>query len=78
MKNRSDPSRVLSATLPVNPSVTTTSAGACMRSRPFDVADEAETGGCSASSAWVSFTRGVPLDFSSPMDSSATVGSATP
>ena len=38
MKKRSEPSRVLSATLPVNPSVTTTSAASCEEVAPLDVA----------------------------------------
>ena len=41
MKNRRDPSRVLSATLPVNPSVTTTSAVQAQEVTTLDVAHEA-------------------------------------
>ena len=53
--------------------------GGCVQEvAPLDVADEARCRRACASRAWVSLTRGVPLDFSSPIDSSATVGSSTP
>ena len=72
------PSRVLRATLPVKPSVTTTSARVGHEVAALDVADEAwrrsPIQAPSARSLWVSFTSGLPLVGSSPMDSRPTRG----
>ena len=75
--NFKDPSRVLSATLPVKPSVTTTSTGEGIRSRPSMFPTKLSSG-LAAKSWWVSFTRGVPLVDSSPIERSPTVGRSNP
>ena len=75
-RKRSEPSRVLSVTLPVKPSVTITSAGRGQQVPALEVADELErpcAGGVRAG-ACVSFTSGVPLVGSSPMESRPTLG----
>ncbi|CAB4791331.1 unannotated protein [freshwater metagenome] len=73
--NLREPSRVLRATLPVKPSVTMTSTGDGMRSRPSTFPTKFNSARA-ASSWWVSLTRGVPLVDSSPIESRATLGSA--
>ena len=78
MKLESAPSSDFSATLPVKPSVTTTSTpGRSSRSRPSTLPMK-RTPRPSASSAWVSLTEGLPLVDSSPIDNSATEGSGLP
>ena len=71
---------VLRATLPVNPSVTITSAVSSKKSRPSTLPTKSNDGppAPSASRPWTSFSSGVPLDFSSPMESRATLGRSTP
>ena len=69
----SAPSRVFRATLPVKPSVTMTSTGEGMKSRPSTLPKKLSVD--IPSRSWcVSLTSGVPLVDSSPMDSSPTVG----
>src|SRR5215510_3481883 len=79
---RSTPSMVFSTTLPVKPSATTTSTSSVMMSRPStlprNVAPEAVSAAGSASRPWVSLTRSLPLDDSSPIDSRPTRGVAMP
>jgi hypothetical protein len=80
MRKRIDPSNVFRATLPVNPSVTMTSAMPSKKSRPSTLPTKSRPGppAPSARRAWVSLTRGDPFDFSSPMERSATRGCFTP
>ena len=75
------PSISFSATLPVKPSVTTTSATPLVRSFPCTlptnvIADEPAAR--SASAAFASITSCVPRSCSSPFDSSPTRGRSTP
>ena len=76
------PSSVLSTTLPVKPSVTTTSTSGVITSRPSTLPTKVPPAARSASepsrSAWVSFTSGVPFDGSSPIDRSPTRGCSMP
>ena len=80
MRNRIDPSSVLRATLPVNPSVTMTSVFPSKKSRPSTLPTKSKLvpPTPSANRAWASFSSGVPFDFSSPMESRATRGRSTP
>src|SRR5919108_4853281 len=73
---REVPSSTFSATLPVKPSLTTTSAVAAGRSNPSTLPTKLNGPPCSRSPA--SRTSGVPLPCSSPTDSSPTRGLATP
>ena len=78
-RKRSVPSRVFRATFPVKPSVTMTSAKSSKKSRPSTLPTNSKSPWPpSARMAWVSLTSGVPFDFSSPMESRATRGRATP
>ena len=73
------PSRVFNATLPVNPSVTTTSAASVSRSRPSTLPmNRAPSNWASVSRPWAFLTNGLPFPGSSPMDSRAIRGSSTP
>ena len=80
MRKRVPPSRVLRTTLPVKPSVTTTSTRSDRTSRPstlpMNLPDVRRHPG-SASRAWVSLTRADPLPGSSPIDSRPTRGSSS-
>jgi hypothetical protein len=80
MRKRIDPSIVFRATLPVKPSVTMTSAAPVKKSRPSTLPMKSTPGPAApaARRAWVSFSSGLPFDFSSPMESNATVGRSTP
>ena len=76
--DRMAPSNVFSTTLPVNPSVTTTSTSGVMTSRPstlpMKVPPAARRASEASSSVCVSLTSDVPLDDSSPIDRSPTRG----
>ena len=74
---RSDPSIVFRVTLPVKPSVTTTSTSSLMMSRPSTLPMK-RTPAPALSRPCVSLTSGVPLVSSSPIDSRPTRGSAMP
>src|SRR5215218_722291 len=74
---RAVPSIVFSATLPVKPSVTTTSAIPASRSRPSRLPRKS-IASARASSSWASTTSAVPFFGSSPTESSATRGRSTP
>ena len=66
----------LSSTLPVKPSVTTTSTRSVSTSRPSTLPTKF-TSLSWASSSWVVFTSVLPFMDSSPMDISPTLGLAT-
>ena len=76
---RGRPRSTLSATLPVKPSVTTTSAAPCVIGDALDVADEVERRAALGERARAAATTSrVPLSGSSPLESSATRGRSTP
>src|SRR5579875_1610543 len=77
MKASSAPSSAFRATLPVKPSVTTTSTRPARRSRPSTLPTK-RIRGAAARRACASFTSGLPFVGSSPIDSRPTDGSSMP
>ena len=75
---RAVPSSVFSTTLPVKPSVTTTSAPSASRSRPSTLPVKLRAGGLGRGRRVRRRAALVPLPASSPIDSRATRGRSTP